>query len=878
MNKKLVLVDGHSIMNRAFYGLPEMTTAKGEHTNGVLGFLNIFLRLLETSNASHVIVAFDVKQPTFRHIRYEAYKGTRKPMPPELHEQIPYIKEMLRAMGVGVVEHPGLEADDILGTLSVMGEKEGYDVTILSGDRDLLQLATKKVCIRIPKTKAGGTIVEEYFDKDVEREYELTPTEFIDLKGLMGDTADNIPGVPGIGPKTGIKILKEFHSLEQAYEHIQEIMPKKAKENMIAFKDQAFLSKELATIKTDAELGIEIEQYRIKDLFTKEAFELVKRFEMKSLRKYFETEEVNAELQVEYELTSDMVLCDSIFAQCKNAKVVGVSIIGEQVLLGISVSYQGKNYVVEPGGFLLQEYLVDKVLDLFANAKGIISMIDVKREYKLIPRFVPESEHVFDISLAAYLLNPLRQGYDAEEVGEEYGITMQRFKELFPKKKWNEVYEEEKPRLLEYEVKKTVIAEQLYEKLKNDLMREKMLSLYQEIELPTMYVLYSMEMEGIGVNREALKEYGEQLVDRIKELEQWIYQEVGHEFNISSPKQLGVVLFEELSLPKGKKTKTGYSTSAEILEELQGEFPIVSNVLEYRQLTKLKSTYADGLANYIGKDERIHGTFNQTVTATGRISSTEPNLQNIPMKLPLGRSIRKVFIPKENYVFVDADYSQIELRVLAELSGDETLAKAYQEGQDIHALTASKVFHVPLEEVTSLERRNAKAVNFGIVYGISAFGLSKDLRIGQKQAKEYIEEYFETYPKIKIFLDETVAKAKKDGRVTTMFGRIRPIPELASSNFMQRSFGERVAMNSPIQGTAADIIKIAMVRVNRRLLKEQLQSKLILQIHDELLVETHESEVAFVKQILKEEMEGAVSTTVPMLVEAMEGADWYEAK
>ena len=878
MMKKLMLIDGHSILNRAFYGLPDFNNQNGVHTGAILGFFNMMYKYLDEEKAGYLLVAFDRKEPTFRHKKFEAYKGTRKPMPKELHEQVPLLKEILKAMNIPVLERPGYEADDILGTIAGEGEKEGFEVVILSGDRDLLQLATSHVKIKIPKTKATGTITEDYFEKDVIEAYGVTPTEFIDLKGLMGDTADNIPGVPGIGEKTAGKIITTFHSIENAYDHIEEVMPKRAQNNLREYYDQALLSKELATIKTDCELSYQLEDAILQDIYTKEAYELLKELQLKSLMKRFDIEE-EPEFILSCQMIDDMEEAEQIFSKAASSSMIGFQfVVEEKKCLGLSLSYeQGIAYFIPVAGFIGEDYLNQKMTELIRSVPKAAAMYVKESLFYL---GVTEEDHsLFDTEVAAYLLNPLKDSYQYEEIARDYlSVTLPGKTDLLGKTALSVGLDSEKDKTLQVLGYLSQVPMLACPVLSDRLKEKEMDRLYKEIEMPTIFALFDMQKWGIRVEREALREYGEQLVDKIDELEQSIYELAGESFNINSPKQLGVILFEKLQLPFAKKTKTGYSTGVDVLEKLVPDYPIAEKILDYRHLTKLKSTYADGLIGYIGTDDRIHGIFNQTVTATGRISSTEPNLQNIPIRMPLGRAIRKVFVPEEGYVFVDADYSQIELRVLAHLSGDENLIRAYHQAQDIHAITASEVFDTPLEEITPLQRRNAKAVNFGIVYGISAFGLSEDLKITRKEASSYIEKYFHTYPQVKEFLDEMVAFAKKEGYVKTMFHRIRPIPELSSSNFMQRSFGERVAMNSPIQGTAADIIKIAMVRVNMRLKKENMKSRLILQIHDELLIEAAIEEKEKVRQILEEEMSGACTLKVPLEIDIEEGNSWYDAK
>jgi DNA polymerase-1 len=882
MDKKIVLIDGHSILNRAFYGLPDMTTSKGEHTNAVLGFINIMFKILEEEKPDYLAVAFDTHQPTFRHEMYTAYKGTRKGMPEELREQVPVMKEVLKAMHVTVLEKPGFEADDILGTLASKAEKAGNLVSLVSWDRDLLQLASDKIKIRIPKTKRTGTEIEDYLAKDVFEKYNVTPKQFIDLKGLMGDPSDNIPGVPGVGEKTAAKLIETYQSIENLYEHIDELAPGKVSTTLKDNHELAVLSKKLATICTECELDFRIEEAVLRNLYNEEVYLLFKKLEFKNLLSRFQTEEVSHSTGIEetFQMIENLTEADKAFEMVneKGAHPVGLQMIIEDGrLLGLSVCKDEEAvFFIKCTGFITEGYLSDKAVRL-AREGYLLSVIGLKEQLPFLP--VNEKDNLFDASIAAYLLNPLTDTYHYDDIARDYlALTVPSREDLLGKSSLAHAMEEKQEVFLSYACYSAYIALRSAQKLTDLLFRAGMQQLFETVEMPLIFTLYDMEVRGIRVNKEALKEYGNNLQVGIERLEKNIYELVGEEFNINSPKQLGVILFEKLRLPFGKKTKTGYSTSADILEKLQSEHPAVKMILEYRQLTKLKSTYADGLAAYIRTDERIHGRFNQTIAATGRISSTDPNLQNIPIRMELGRQIRKVFIPDEEYVFLDADYSQIELRVLAHMSGDERLINAYKEAKDIHRITASEVFHIPFEEVTPAQRSSAKAVNFGIVYGISSFGLGQDLNISRKEAERYIDKYFETYPNVKAYLDRLVAEAKESGYSTTMFGRRRPIPELTSSNFMQRSFGERVAMNSPIQGTAADIIKIAMIKVNQRLKEEHFRSRLLLQIHDELLVETHKDEIDQVAKIMVEEMQGAAELSIPLEAEVKQGGNWFEAK
>ena len=875
-SKKLLLIDGHSILNRAFFGLPDLTNAAGVHTNAVYGFLNIMFKIIDTEKPEYLTVAFDEHAPTFRHKMYEAYKGTRKPMAEELRQQVPMMKQLLAAMGITVISKEGLEADDLLGPMARMAEAEGLEVTIVSGDRDLLQLATEHTKISIPKTKKTGTEIENYYAADVQKRYLVTPTEFIDVKALMGDTADNIPGVPGIGEKTATNLIVAYKSIENAYAHLEEITPKRAKTNLEEHYDMAQMSKTLATIDVHVPIEFDMEAAKLTDLYTPEAYVYMKRLEFKNMLTRFSDDMSQNNLEKYFHVYHELDEIQNFFDGF-SAKEAAVSFFEEAgTVYGLAVAKSNQNVVyLTCGGFVTEGYLEEQVQKLCDGLDTLITP-DLKGLLKHVR--VPETKNCIDTTIAAYLLNPLKNEYTYDDLARDIlGLMVPSKLDLLGKLKIKKAAEE-KPEALElmacYEAYACIAAKnQLLEQLEDHGMKK----LYDEIEMPLVYVLADMEKEGVRAEKAELEAYGAQLTGRISELETSIYEKAGETFNINSPKQLGVILFEKLQMPNGKKTKTGYSTAADVLERLAPDYPIVSEILEYRQLTKLKSTYADGLALCIAPDGRIHSTFNQTITATGRISSTEPNLQNIPIRMELGRLIRKVFVPKEGYVFIDADYSQIELRVLAHMSGDQNLIAAYQHAEDIHRITASQVFHTPLEEVTDLQRRNAKAVNFGIVYGISSFGLSQDLSITRKEAEGYIASYFETYPGIKTFLDRLVTDAKEKGYAETMFGRRRPVPELASSNFMQRSFGERIAMNSPIQGTAADIIKIAMIRVKQRLEREQLKSKLILQVHDELLIEAAADEEEYVKTLLAEEMRHAADLAVTLEVDVKSGRNWFEA-
>ena len=892
MSEKLVLIDGHSVLNRAFYGVPDLSNAEGLHTNAVYGFLNIMFKILEEEMPGYLAVAFDVHAPTFRHELYAEYKGTRKPMPEELRQQVPVMKEVLAAMGICTVEQAGLEADDILGTLAKRGEKDGMEVALVSGDRDLLQIAGEHIKIRIPKTKGGRTEIEDYYAKDVLAAWQVTPEQFVDLKALMGDSSDNIPGVPKVGPKTAQELMTRFGSLDNIYAHLDEVTKKSIKESLSANRDLAELSRTLARINTQAELSVTWDDMKLGEMFTPEAYTLFQKLEFKNMLGRFQEQPSTDEGRKEnYRISGARAEAEAAFGRARQERRAAFLVLedGNEAAGTASNRYDGSGFTAlafaagdeEIRIFTRSEEItadyVRSSLSALAEEGVRLATFQIKFQYGYLQGM--ETDGLFDVLIAAYLLNPLKNDYSIADIAHEHlDLTIKEKSLLLGKSSWQEALIEKPEEFLEYAGDAVYAIWKSWPVLEEKLKQADMEKLFAEIEMPLTRVLHDMEMEGIRANPRALKDYGDALVERIGELEKSIHEKAGEAFNINSPKQLGEILFGKMKLPGGKKTKTGYSTAADVLEKLAEEHPIASEILEYRGLAKLKSTYADGLLPCIGPDGRIHTTLNQTITATGRISSTEPNLQNIPMRMELGRLIRRAFIPKEGYLFTDADYSQIELRVLAHMSGDEQLIEAYRMDADIHRITASKVFHTPFEEVTDLQRRNAKAVNFGIVYGISSFGLSQDLSISRKEASEYIEEYFKTYPGVKAFLDREVASAKEKGYSVTLFERRRPVPELKSSNFMQRSFGERVAMNAPIQGTAADIIKIAMIRVWRRLAKENLKSRLILQIHDELLIETAPGEEEEVARILTEEMKAAASLSVTLETDLHTGTDWYEAK
>lgn len=905
MTDKILLIDGHSIMSRAFYGIPELTNSQGLHTNAVYGFLNILLKVLDQEQADHLAVAFDVHEPTFRHKMFDAYKGTRKPMPPELHEQIPLMQEVLRSMHIPLLMKGGYEADDLLGTIAKRCQKEGVEVTIVSGDRDLLQLADEKIKICLPKTAKGVTTVYNYYPDDVMKEWGVTPLEFIDLKALMGDTSDNIPGVPGLGPKSAEWIITKYHTIEAAHEAAlagdpEFKVPRKPKAAQMLIDEwaSAALSKTLATICIDAPIDFDYDDARVENMFNADSFEFVKRLELKSLLKRFDVSSLDLAAEQKLDLSGlkevdDPYMARIAFRDAASEGQAGFAIAGEDLYFALDGDRSYHFY-----GFDWQEEL-----RALAEKDGVQLYTMNLKQALYHCTFAPES-HVYDLALAAYVINPLKDSYSYEDLARDFmGLTLPSEKELRDDLKDrphcpNPFTDDEAnagdgaqvagfntdadgscadPVACTMAAYSAIVALRSAKKIFAKLEELEERTLYEEIEMPLVYTLYDMQRAGILVDKQALVDYGVELRAGIEALQARIYAEAGEEFNINSPKQLGEILFGKLGMKGGKKTKSGYSTAADVLEKLAEDHEIVADILNYRTLTKLNSTYAEGLLNFIQADGRIHGEFNQMVTATGRISSTNPNLQNIPVRTELGRRFRTVFVPKPGCVFIDADYSQVELRILASLSGDAKLIAAYKDASDIHAVTASQVFHVPLEEVTPELRRNAKAVNFGIVYGISAFGLSEGLSISRSEAKEYIERYFAAYPDVKKYLDGEVAFAHEHGYVKTIFGRRRPVPDINASNFMRRSFSERVAMNSPIQGSAADIMKKAMNEVNRALRAGGYKSRIVLQVHDELLIEAPAAEQDAVKALLIEKMQHAVDLAVELVADANVGENWDAA-
>ncbi len=882
MSEKLVLIDGHSIINRAFYGVPDLTNASGVHTGAVYGFLNIFFKLLDEEKPDYVVVAFDEHAKTFRHEVYAEYKGTRKPMPEELRQQVPLLRRVLDSMNVECISVPGLEADDIMGTLAKKSQAMGMKVSLVSGDRDLLQIADENILIRIPKTKSGKTTIEDYTPQRVEEEFGVSPADFIQLKALMGDSSDNIPGVPKIGPKTASELMKTYGSIDGIYEHLDEIKGNSVRESLREHRDLADLSLFLATIKIDADIELDKEKAHAGDYYTPECYEIIKELGLRSLYSRFDEKAREAvRTPAAASVRPETVTAESFDEFIKKISDTSSDSIGFQFVFDeesvIASAFCTPDSICYYAGFDADSDRISAVLNEKIKSGTTLCFTDVKPQYGITGYLDPA--YIFDAALGNYVLDPLSADHDLENIAGAYlGFSPLSFKERFGKMTFRESYFSAPDVLKDYTCDGAYISFASKGPILDTLEKTGQLSVYKNIELPLSYVLFDMEKIGILVRKNELADFSEELSVKIEDLEKRIHEESGEpDFNINSPKQLGVILFEKMQIPGGKKTKTGYSTSADVLEKLAPEVPFVKDILEYRALTKLRSTYAEGLKDYISADGRIRSHFNQMVTATGRISSSDPNLQNIPVRTEQGRKLRKVFVPAEGCIFTDADYSQIELRVLASLSGDESLIESYRSGEDIHKITASKVFGVPLDEVTPELRRNAKAVNFGIVYGISSFGLGENIGISRKEAADYIKKYFESFPGLKSYLDRLVESAKEKGYSETFFGRRRPIPELKNSNFMTRSFGERVAMNAPIQGTAADIIKLAMISVWNRLRNSDLKSRLILQVHDELLIEGPESEAPAIKNILSECMEKAADLSVKLEISVDTGSSWYEA-
>ena len=860
--KKLLILDSNSILNRAFYGVRYLSAKDGTPTNAIYGFLNILLKLIKEQEPDYICAAFDVKAPTFRHKQYEGYKAQRKPMPEGLAAQMPLAKDVLRAMGVTILEKEGYEADDIIGTVARLCEESEISCFIATGDKDDLQLASDKTKVILTVTKSGYNETIIYDDKAVKEKYHVTPTEFIDVKALMGDPSDNIPGVKGVGEKTAMSLIEKHHSIEYIYENIDDIGLKGAMlQKMKDGRKMAFMSKELATINRNTPIEFNAEEC-VFDGFENngELYEILKRLELNSIIKKLDNVKENEDIFKDFSYQvgdKNMISGDKV--------TVVLDFDGDNI--SSAAVGAGNNAVV------LNEQ--DDIKELLEDDSIAKVMFDVKEAIVKLNGRIDIKNISDDTAIAAYLVDPAKNEYTIEKLASEYFGTVIEKPEVKQLSLLDDVETDRSEYLAKCAVALGVLNERIGDKIKENGQEK----LYQEVELPLVTVLAHLEINGFLVDDNQLKEFADKLGEKIDALTNEIYMLAGEEFNINSPKQLGVILFEKLELKPVKKTKTGYATNADVLEKLRDKHPIVNFIMEYRQLAKLKSTYCDGLTAVVNPNtHRIHSVFTQTVTVTGRLSSTEPNLQNIPTRTELGREIRKMFVAKEGYVLVDADYSQIELRVLAHIANDETMINAFRNNEDIHAVTASQVLGIPLEDVTKEQRSSAKAVNFGIVYGIGEFSLAQDLHISVKEAKAYIESYLEKYHGVRNYMESIKEQAKKDGYVKTMLNRIRYIPELKSPNYNIRQFGERVALNTPIQGTAADIIKLAMVRVDNRLINEGLKSKLILQVHDELIVEAHKDEVDKVKQILSEEMQGAMELNVPLKVDMSTGHSWYDAK
>jgi DNA polymerase-1 len=865
--KKLLILDSNSILNRAFYGVRYLSAKDGTPTNAIYGFLNILLKLIKEQEPDYICAAFDVKAPTFRHKQYEGYKAQRKPMPEGLAAQMPLAKDVLRAMGVTILEKEGYEADDIIGTVARLCEESEISCFIATGDKDDLQLASDKTKVILTVTKSGYNETIIYDDKAVKEKYHVTPTEFIDVKALMGDPSDNIPGVKGVGEKTAMSLIEKHHSIEYIYENIDGIGLKGAMlQKMKDGREMAFMSKELATINRNTPIEFNAEEC-VFDGFENngELYEILKRLELNSIIK-----------KLDLSGGDNVKENEDIFKDFSYQVGDKNMINGDKVT--VVLDFDGDNISsaavgVGNNAVVLNEQ--DDIKELLEDDSIAKVMFDVKEAIVKLNGRIDIKNISDDTAIAAYLVDPAKNEYTIEKLASEYFGTVIEKPEVKQLSLLDDVESDRSEYLAKCAVALGVLNDRIGDKIKENGQEK----LYQEVELPLVTVLAHLEINGFLVDDNQLKEFADKLGEKIDALTNEIYMLAGEEFNINSPKQLGVILFEKLELKPVKKTKTGYATNADVLEKLRDKHPIVNFIMEYRQLAKLKSTYCDGLTAVVNPNtHRIHSVFTQTVTVTGRLSSTEPNLQNIPTRTELGREIRKMFVAKDGYVLVDADYSQIELRVLAHIANDETMINAFRNNEDIHAVTASQVLGIPLEDVTKEQRSSAKAVNFGIVYGIGEFSLAQDLHISVKEAKAYIESYLEKYHGVRNYMESIKEQAKKDGYVKTMLNRIRYIPELKSPNYNIRQFGERVALNTPIQGTAADIIKLAMVRVDNRLINEGLKSKLILQVHDELIVEAHKDEVDKVKQILSEEMQGAMELNVPLKVDMSTGHSWYDAK
>ncbi len=896
-----VLIDGNSIMNRAFYGImgsKMLTTRDGKYTNAVYGFLAILFKLIEDTNPQYMAVAFDLKAPTARHKLYEGYKANRKGMPDELAEQMPLIKEILRAMNIDIVEKEGYEADDVLGTLSRYGENQGLHVTILSGDRDTFQLATDNVTIRIPRTKGGKTETDLFDRNKILENYGIEPKQLIEVKGLQGDSSDNIPGVPGIGEKTALSLIQKYGSIDNLYDKIEkneDDLKGKQREKIKDNKELAELSKTLGTINLEVPIEDTLEQFKVEEWDKEKVLTLFKelnfnryieRFHLTGEKDDGEEETYKIEFKtVEKSIEEIMDIIkeqkNMVFYLQTETDQLPENIIKEKIT-GMSLYNPDtqETYYIK-----LNQEKITKLKDIFEDANIKKTSINLTKVYILLKQVDITLEGIEnDISIGAYILNPTNNKLDLKNLAMQYlELDIEEYIGEEDNQKQMTLFEENDTQKDKKDLEKYTLYAYVIEKI-NIMILQKLketnsFDLYTNIDMPTVEVLSSMQWNGIYVDERELSAFGEELTSQIEVLTKVIHEMAGEEFNINSTKQLGEILFEKMKLPVIKKTKNGYSTDVDVLEKLKREDPIIGKILEYRQLMKLNSTYVEGLKPFINpKTKRIHSFFHQTITATGRISSTEPNLQNIPTRFELGKRVRKVFKPEEGKVYIDADYSQIELRVLAHISEDKHMIDAFDHNEDIHKQAASKVFKTPIDEVTKEQRSNAKAVNFGIVYGISDFGLAEQLGISRKKAKQYIDEYLTEYAGIKEFMENIIEKTKEQGYVETLFHRRRYVPELNSKNYMVRQFGNRVAMNTPIQGTAADIMKIAMINVNKELKKRDLKAKIILQVHDEMMIEAPESEKEEVKDIMKKEMESAIQLKIPLVAEISEAKNWYDCK
>ncbi len=877
MTKKLVLIDGNSIAYRAFFALPLLNNDKGIHTNAIYGFTMMLMKILEDEKPTHILVAFDAGKTTFRHKTFSEYKGGRQKTPPELSEQFPLIRELLDAYQISRYELENYEADDIIGTLSLQAEKEGFEIKIISGDKDLTQLSSPLTTVGI--TRKGITDIEEYTPAHIEEKYGLAPEQIIDMKGLMGDNSDNIPGVPGVGEKTAIKLLKEFHTLEELLTSIEKVSGNKLKEKLTTYSDQALLSKELATIMREAPIEVQLDNIYYEGFEKEKLYHLFKELGFQSLLDKLGQDlvsEVVTELEdIEFEMVEQ--INEEIFAEHNSfyvevlednyhyANIVGFSLVNSKGHFFIST----------------QKALESPVFKAWAeDGEKKKTVYDVKRtEVVLRHHGIHLKGVTFDLMIASYLANPSETIDDVTSVANRYGFHAIQTDDVFYGKGVKRRIPEE-TELADHLVRKALILNDLEAKLEAELKDNQQLELYYDLEMPLAFILADMEYLGVKVDIERLQSMGEEFKTRLKDLEEIIFSLVGESFNINSPKQLGIILFEKLGLPALKKTKTGYSTSADVLEKLEKDHEVIRQILDFRQLGKLQSTYIVGLLKIVNKKtDKVHTIFNQALTQTGRLSSTDPNLQNIPIRLEEGRKIRQAFVPSEkDWLIFAADYSQIELRVLAHISNDQSLIEAFKEGMDIHTKTAMDVFHVSKDEVTSNMRRHAKAVNFGIVYGISDYGLSQSLHITRKEAGQFINRYLESYPGVKEYMDEIVMEAKQKGFVTTLLHRRRYLPEITSRNFNLRSFAERTAMNTPIQGSAADIIKKAMIEMADRLSSEGLKTRLLLQVHDELIFEAPPEEIEKLKVIVPDVMENCVELQVPLKVDYAYGPTWFDAK